>query len=309
MDLDITRLKERAQAATPGPWHVAMPGRDSDFEASVKCDATGDRIFDCTEDTDALFIAAANPAAILELIARLERADASTFGGYVIEHADGDRWRTLDSIGMPDWTDDKAKALCFSLHEHADRFACDDPEDVRIVAAQAEPPVPPLHLEQHEREALNYLGTALKTPHWRAAVDRALVICDHYAGRPQLTGDHARLHESMLAEAAAPIKPSAQESPRTDREALRYMMEQFDREYFVCSRCQHEEPTANCDSAIFLRDYLSRNPHPPRESFITREQVCALLDVCRDKMREINAVYEKLLAGEAGAPAREGVQL
>lgn len=66
-----------------------------------------------------------------------EAAKVDSFGGYVIEHADGDRWRTLDSVGAPDWTDDKSEALCFSLRKHADAFACDDPEDVRIVEAAA----------------------------------------------------------------------------------------------------------------------------------------------------------------------------
>lgn len=57
--------------------------------------------------------------------------------GYCIRHADGVRWRTLDSMGMPDWTVDAADALCFSLRHHADAFACDDPEDVRIVPRAA----------------------------------------------------------------------------------------------------------------------------------------------------------------------------
>lgn len=52
--------------------------------------------------------------------------------GFSIRHVDG-RWRTLDSIGMPDWTNEPAQALCFSLREHADRYAEDDPEDVRII--------------------------------------------------------------------------------------------------------------------------------------------------------------------------------
>jgi len=61
------------------------------------------------------------------------RLTAQPPAGYRIRHADGLRWRTLDSMGMPDWTEDEAEALCFSLRHHADAFACDDPEDVRIV--------------------------------------------------------------------------------------------------------------------------------------------------------------------------------
>jgi hypothetical protein len=53
--------------------------------------------------------------------------------GYVIELAGGGKWRTLDSIGMPDWTDKIEEALCVSLRAHADAYAADDPEDVRIV--------------------------------------------------------------------------------------------------------------------------------------------------------------------------------
>ena len=61
------------------------------------------------------------------------RLSAQPPAGYCIRHVDGVRWRTLDSMGMPEWTDDEAQALCFSLRHHADAFAGDDPEDVRIV--------------------------------------------------------------------------------------------------------------------------------------------------------------------------------
>lgn len=61
--------------------------------------------------------------------------------GFSIRHVDG-RWRTLDSIGMPDWTNESAQALCFSLREHADRYAEDDPEDVRIIPVGVIAPVP-----------------------------------------------------------------------------------------------------------------------------------------------------------------------
>jgi len=58
--------------------------------------------------------------------------------GYRIRLASG-AWRTMDSIGMPDETDDEGKALCFSLREHAETFAQDDPDEVSIV-----PPAPVL---------------------------------------------------------------------------------------------------------------------------------------------------------------------
>lgn len=64
-------------------------------------------------------------------------------GGWVIEYADGGRWRTMDSLGLPDWTDDSDKALCFRDRGHADLFALDDSEDVRVRTAPApKPPAP-----------------------------------------------------------------------------------------------------------------------------------------------------------------------
>jgi hypothetical protein len=65
------------------------------------------------------------------------RLTAQQPAGYCIRHADGLRWRTLDSMGLPDWTADEAEALCFSLRHDADAFACDDPEDVRIVTRES----------------------------------------------------------------------------------------------------------------------------------------------------------------------------
>lgn len=52
--------------------------------------------------------------------------------GFALQHSDGIRWRTLDGIGMPDWTDDPNEALVFRSRDHADRFGADDPDDVRI---------------------------------------------------------------------------------------------------------------------------------------------------------------------------------
>lgn len=65
--------------------------------------------------------------------AMLEHVLAATAPkGWCIRHVDG-RWRTLDTSGMPDWTDDSSKALCCRLREHADAFSAEDPDDVRIV--------------------------------------------------------------------------------------------------------------------------------------------------------------------------------
>jgi hypothetical protein len=52
--------------------------------------------------------------------------------GWAIRNTDG-RWRTMDTIGMPDYTDDEAKALVCRLREHIERYAEDDLDDIRIV--------------------------------------------------------------------------------------------------------------------------------------------------------------------------------
>ena len=44
---------------------------------------------------------------------------------------------------------------------------------------------------------------------------------------------------------------------RNDRDMLNYLMQAFDSEMSVCERCHHEESTATCDSAGFLREYLA----------------------------------------------------
>jgi len=79
-----------------------------------------------------------------------------------IQHADGRRWRTLDPIGMADWTEDPDLALAFSRREHANIFASDDPEDVRIIernfrderiAELTPPPVASGEITQEEWDA------------------------------------------------------------------------------------------------------------------------------------------------------------
>lgn len=72
---------------------------------------------------------------LLNQIVRLNYAPAT---GYVIEHVEGGRWRSMDTIGLADWTDDINKALCVTLREHADAFSADDPEDVRIMHVTGE---------------------------------------------------------------------------------------------------------------------------------------------------------------------------
>lgn len=70
--LDIDKLEALAEAATPGPWENA---EDAVFRVIVEagnrwvCDCISGKVHSPQEAKDAAFIAAANPAAILELIA------------------------------------------------------------------------------------------------------------------------------------------------------------------------------------------------------------------------------------------------
>lgn len=84
MGIDLTKLKELAERATPGPWTLYVPENYQGPEElpgyGVEC-AEGRAIIwgalepetGCQFDRDAEFIAAANPQAILGLIAEVER--------------------------------------------------------------------------------------------------------------------------------------------------------------------------------------------------------------------------------------------
>lgn len=88
--------------------------------------------------------------------------------GWMIAHSDGIRWRTLDPIGMPDWTTDQREALCFSLRKHADLFAEDDPEDVRIVPAPRPVKGDPMldHVLKTENPEFNAWRESLPPAYW-----------------------------------------------------------------------------------------------------------------------------------------------
>lgn len=75
-DTQLSELKRLAQAATSGPWkiafnkdiyHVSLDGNYVDI-----CDNGYDGTGGIQNSKDAAYIAAANPAVILELIAELE---------------------------------------------------------------------------------------------------------------------------------------------------------------------------------------------------------------------------------------------
>ena len=85
MTLDANELRRLAQAATPGPWKMLPVGdgrqkfavADSEFLSILTVTDEGGATFGTVyDDADAAFIAAANPQAILELLGRLEAAEA-----------------------------------------------------------------------------------------------------------------------------------------------------------------------------------------------------------------------------------------
>lgn len=50
-----------------------------------------------------------------------------------------------------------------------------------------------------------------------------------------------------------------------DRAALEYLMQQFEAETWECRICGHSEPTNDCDSAIYLLEYLQAASAPGAE--------------------------------------------
>ena len=85
MTIDTNELRRLAQAATPGPWKMLPVGdgrqkfavADSEFLSILTVTDEGGATFGTVyDDADAKFIAAANPAAISELLDRLEAAES-----------------------------------------------------------------------------------------------------------------------------------------------------------------------------------------------------------------------------------------
>lgn len=79
-DTDLSALESAARAATPGPWEIS---RD-DFAAYIE--SRKGTVGEIGDAFDANYISAANPAAILELIAELRQAWAER--EYILEQVD-----------------------------------------------------------------------------------------------------------------------------------------------------------------------------------------------------------------------------
>jgi hypothetical protein len=79
MTVDLDKLEQLARATTPGPWEARHLGYGHSHEVvrlpSGAPDDGGDIVATMWEKRDAAFIAAANPAAVLELVQRLRAAE------------------------------------------------------------------------------------------------------------------------------------------------------------------------------------------------------------------------------------------
>ena len=83
--IDINELRRLAQAATPGPWKMLPVGdgrqkfavANSEFLSILTVTDEGGATFGTVyDDADARFIAAANPATVIELLDRIEAAES-----------------------------------------------------------------------------------------------------------------------------------------------------------------------------------------------------------------------------------------
>jgi hypothetical protein len=78
--MSTKELRRLAEAATPGPWHTPGMGeihRPNHDSIAQICFNGGDEDDDsCGTEADGTFIAAANPAAIIELLDELDAANA-----------------------------------------------------------------------------------------------------------------------------------------------------------------------------------------------------------------------------------------
>lgn len=99
--MNLQRLKELAEKATPGPWVEARPGllTKGDWDSVFVDDDT-----DCSDcicynvevPDDAQFIAACDPQTILKLIAAVEAAREMEYRGMTVTTQLGKALRDLD---------------------------------------------------------------------------------------------------------------------------------------------------------------------------------------------------------------------
>lgn len=105
MELDLNELERRAKAATPGKWTWKQVGSFSTPGCAVfwpdtskggthyrRLDSGGGML-----EADANFIAAANPAVVLDLVCRLRDAERDAARYRSVRR--GQHWSVIDGIG------------------------------------------------------------------------------------------------------------------------------------------------------------------------------------------------------------------
>lgn len=104
---ELARLKELAQDAEPGPWSY-----NGNCRFGVWSDFGKFYVFEAGSHADAAYTAAANPVAVLEIIAKVEALEA--FGRQ--DSLDAERYRAFFSAGLP---------ICFMGEEYRDKESLD----------------------------------------------------------------------------------------------------------------------------------------------------------------------------------------
>lgn len=107
LEIDIDKLEVLAKEATPGPWIFDPESADEwgaivNSEKHAICEFLGEQ----TTDVNGRFIAAANPAAIQELINRLRDATSYQFISKAAFDVTEERSRQVEKLGYDHRNDD-----------------------------------------------------------------------------------------------------------------------------------------------------------------------------------------------------------
>lgn len=160
MTIDINELRRLTQEATPGPWKMLPVGdgrqkfavADSEFLSILTVTDEGGATFGTVyDDADAKFIAAANPAAINELLDRLEAAEKDI----------ALKERVIDSLGL---------GLNAAAHERDALRA--------LVVMRFDHDYPPQFTQGHDLHALAEPVTAEHCRWFVAEIERLRTDCD-----------------------------------------------------------------------------------------------------------------------------------
>lgn len=141
IDLDLDKLEALALAATPGPWHNQTISDDECYTVGLSVHAEAAKYPLIDEDhmpgmKDAEFIAAANPATVLQLIQLARRSKPSIQANLL-------NWALRELLGaLPerrDWLNPEAESILRAVLEGTDQLA-------RHSTTANEPPLPTIEV-------------------------------------------------------------------------------------------------------------------------------------------------------------------